>query len=63
MTEENKINILNYVLGGIESTSSDNSEIFLEQEDIPKDIWRPFLPNTWRAFRFEGMVAPDSKPN
>ena len=61
MTEENKINILNYVLGGIEPTSSDNSEIFLEQEDIPKDIWRPFLPNTWRAFRFEGMVAPDEK--
>lgn len=61
MTEENKINILNYVLGGIEPTSSDNSEIFLEQEDIPLEVWKPFLPNGWNNFRFEGMVAPDEK--
>ena len=61
MTEENKINILNYLLGGIEPTSSDNSEIFLEQEDISKEIWEPFLPSTWNGFRFEGMITPDEK--
>ena len=61
MTEENKINILNYLLGGIEPTSSDNSEIFLEQEDIPLEAWQSFLPNTWNNFRFEGMVAPNEK--
>lgn len=61
MTEENKINILNYLLGGTEPTSSDNSEIFLEQEDISKEIWEPFLPSTWNGFRFEGMITPDEK--
>lgn len=61
MTEENKINILNYLLGGIEPTSSDNSEIFLEQEDIPLEAWQSFLPNGWNDFRFEGMVAPNEK--
>ena len=61
MTEENKINILNYVLGGIEPTSSDNSEIFLEQEDIPFEKWSSFLPNLWSDFRFEGMIAPNER--
>lgn len=61
MTEENKINILNYVLGGIEPTSSDNSEIFLEQEDIPLEAWQSFLPSDDNLFRFEGMVAPNEK--
>ena len=61
MTEENKINILNYVLGGIEPTSSDNSEIFLEQEDIPLEAWQSFLPSDYNLFRFEGMVAPNEK--
>lgn len=61
MTEENKINILNYLLGGIEPTSSDNSEIFLEQEDIPLEAWQSFLPSDYNLFRFEGMVAPNEK--
>ena len=61
MTEENKINILNYLLGGIEPTSSDDNEIFLEQEDIPLEKWNSFLPNGWRDFRFEGMVAPNER--
>ena len=59
MTDEYKIETLNYLLGNITPTASDDSEIFLEQEDISRDVWLPFIPSTWSNFRFEGMVAPN----
>ena len=59
MTEENKTNILNYITGDYQTTSPDSQEIFLEQGLIDKEIWRPFLPSSWKNFTFEGMIAPD----
>ncbi len=57
MTDEYKIETLNYLLGNITPTQSDDSEIFLEQEEISRDEWLPFLPSDYLGFRFEGMVA------
>lgn len=57
MTDEYKIQLLNYLLGNIETTSGNNAERFAEQEDISRDAWLEFLPSYWNNFRFEGMVA------
>lgn len=57
MTEEYKIETLNYLLGNITTTSGNNSEIFLEQEEMSREDWIPYLPSAWVYFRFEGMVA------
>lgn len=57
MTDEYKIQLLNYLLGNIETTTGDDSERFAEEESISRDEWTPFLPNGWNNFRFEGMVA------
>ena len=59
MTDEYKIETLNYLLGNITPTASDNSEIFLEQEEMDRNDWLPFIPNSWSNFRYEGMVAPN----
>ena len=59
MTDEYKIETLNYLLGNLQTTTGDNSEIFLEQGLVDKDIWAEYLPSTWSNFRFEGMVAPN----
>ena len=57
MTDEYKIQLLNYLLGNIETTTGDDSERFAEEESISRDEWLPFLPNHWNGFRIEGMVA------
>ena len=59
MTDEYKIETLNYLLGNLQTTTGDDSEIFLEQGLVDKDIWAEYLPSTWSNFRFEGMVAPN----
>lgn len=59
MTDENKINILNYITGNYQTTNPDNQEVFLEQNVIDKSKWISFLPSDWNNFRFEGMVAPN----
>lgn len=59
MTDENKIETLNYLLGNITPTASDDSEIFLEQEELERKDWLPFLPEEFNIIRFEGMVAPN----
>ena len=59
MTDEYKIETLNYLLGNITTTSSSSAEIFLEEEDINRSIWLPYLPSSWSILRFEGMVAPN----
>lgn len=59
MTDENKINILNYITGNYQTTNPDNQEVFLEQSDIARSTWTPFMPQVWNNFKFEGMVAPN----
>ena len=59
MTDEYKIETLNYLLGNITTTSGNTSEIFLEQEEMERSDWLPFIPNGWSNFRYEGMVAPN----
>ena len=57
MTDDYKINLLNYVIGNIEPTSQTDEEIFKEQTSIDRSKWANYLPNAWNNFRFEGMVA------
>ena len=59
MTNENKTNILNYVVGDYQPTPSSNEEVFLEEINSNRNAWVDFLPNGWNNFRFEGMVAPN----
>ena len=57
MTDDYKINLLNYVIGNIEPTSQTDEEIFKEQTSIDRSKWVDFVPEHWNNFRFEGMVA------
>ena len=63
MTDETKLEILNYVVNGIEPTQPNNDEIFLEQIQANNEIWieleESVLPEEYRgyAYYFEGMVA------
>ena len=57
MTDETKLEILNYVVNNIEPTDPNNDEIFLEQEEISRDEWIDYIPSSWTGFRYEGMVA------
>ena len=59
MTNDFKIDLLNYITGNIEPTNPTNEEIFKEQNNIDRDKWIDFIPETWGAFRYEGMVAPN----
>ena len=59
MTNDFKIDLLNYITGNIEPTNPTNEEIFKEQNNIDRDKWINFIPETWGAFRYEGMVAPN----
>ena len=61
MTDENKVNILNYLVGDYQTTSPSNDEIFLEEEDIDRTIYTNYLPSSWSDFRFEGLIAPNEK--
>ena len=57
MTDETKLEILNYVVNKIEPTDPNYDEIFLEQNEISRDEWANYLPENWNNFRYEGMVA------
>ena len=57
MTNDNKKKILDYITNKIVPTSKNDSEIFLEQEDIARSNWVNYLPSGWNDFRYEGMVA------
>ena len=59
MTEENKINILNYMVGNCEPTSSSSQEVFLEQEEVLRNKWADFLPSSYTNFRFQGMIGSE----
>lgn len=59
MTEDYKKNILNYITNMINETSPTKEEIFKEQKTINRDVWVDYIPNHWKNFRYEGMVAPD----
>ena len=59
MTEENKINILNYMVGNCEPTSSSSQEVFLEQEEVLRNKWTDFLPSSYTNFRFQGMIGSE----
>ena len=61
MTNDDKLNILNYIVGNITPTSKNNNEIFLEQEEISRSEWENFLPSGWNSFNYEGMVAGNEK--
>ena len=63
MTDEAKLEILNYVVNNIEPTDPNYDEIFLEQVEVDNEVWieleESVLPEGYRgyAYYFEGMVA------
>ena len=57
MTDETKLQLLNYIINKIEPTEKDDSEIFLEQDSIDRSKWENYIPQSWQDFRYEGMVA------
>ena len=57
MTDEAKLEILNYIVNGIDITEKNDDEIFAEQESIDRSKWVDYIPNWWNNFRYEGMVA------
>ena len=57
MTDETKLQILNYIINKVEPTEKDDSEIFLEQDSIDRSKWKNYIPEHWNNFRYEGMVA------
>lgn len=57
MTEDYNKVLIAYLTGKLENTSSTSDEIIQEQTDIARSVWEPYLPNHWKNFRFEGMVA------
>ena len=63
MTDETKLEILNYVVNNIEPTDPNYDEIFLEKIQSDNQVWHDIeesiFPEGWRAYgyNFEGMVA------
>ena len=63
MTDETKLQILNYVVNKVEPTEPNNDEIFLEYIQTNYEVWHDLevsiLPEGWRSYGyyFEGMVA------
>lgn len=57
MTDDYKVDLLNYVVGNLQPTPSTNDEIFAEQTSIDRSKWTEYLPYDYNNFRFEGMVA------
>ena len=59
MTEEYKKQLLDYLTGEFTTTSPTTDEIFAEEVNINRNLWKNFVPTQYNNFRFEGMVAPD----
>ena len=59
MSDDFKQNILNYITNMINKTEPTTEEIFTNKESIDRSNWSDYLPDGWRNFRYEGMVAPD----
>lgn len=57
MTDEYKRQILDYITNLLNRTKPDNSEVFLEQEEISKDKWEEIIPDSYMKVRFEDMIA------
>lgn len=63
MTDETKLEILNYVVNNIEPTDPNYDEIFLEQIQSNNEVWHDIevsiFPEGWKSYgyNFEGMVA------
>ena len=57
MTEEYKRQILDYITNYVNKTFPNDSEIFLEQEEISFDKWQEVIPENSIDFKFEGMIA------
>lgn len=63
MTDETKLEILNYVVNKIEPTDPNYDEIFLEQLEADNEVWNnietSILPKGYISYNynFEGMVA------
>lgn len=59
MSDDYKKDILNYITNMINQTEPTTEEIFAYQDSIDRSVWKPYIPNGWNNFRYEGMIAPD----
>lgn len=60
MTEEFKQTLFDYLIGKLPNEQGTTEEIFKDINEISRDEWVDFLPNsgTWSAMRIEGLIAP-----
>lgn len=60
MTDEFKQTLFDYLIGKLPNEQGTTEEIFKDINEISRDEWVDFLPNsgTWSAMRIEGLIAP-----
>ena len=58
MTEEAKKNLLDYMLGKMQSDSGVEEEIFQSINSLPSSDWTEnnILPDVWISFKYEGLI-------
>ena len=56
MTNDFKQNLLNYFVGNMPRETGTTDEIIKKVEEIPESDFEPFLPNSWKNFKFEGIL-------
>ena len=61
MTDDYKLKLLNYILGKVEETPSNDDEIIKEIENIPSSEWRNFFPDWWENIKIEGIVQTNQE--
>ena len=59
MTINHKSKIIKYITKLFGKTNPDDTETYIESEEIPRTEWEDYFPSQWNNFNFEGMVAPD----
>lgn len=55
MTEDYKKNLIDYITN-LEPGQPTSAELFKEQVEVPRSVWKPFLPSGWHAFSISGLI-------
>lgn len=56
MTDDFKKTLFKYLTGNLENESGTEDEIFKEVNQISRDNWVDFIPETWDNFKYEGLI-------
>ena len=56
MTDDFKKTLFKYLTGNLENENETTDEIFKEVNQISRDNWVDFIPETWDNFKYEGLI-------